>query len=118
MAFFSWSESVAAGASFQPLSQQDATWKYQYAPYDAIAEVLHRATGVDVVCQITAGSDEIQQESPISAGGTTGVLTGRLNVEPITFKVKAGDLIVIRYRNTSAGALNVDGTIELTRMGG
>lgn len=114
MAFFAWSASVAAGAQFSPL---DATpkWKYVYAPYDGVCEVLHRATGVGVVAQLTAGSDEIQQESPVSAGGTAGVLTGRLNVEPVTFTVKAGDLISVNYRNTSAGALNVDGTIELTR---
>lgn len=118
MAFFTWSKAIAAGDSFQPLQAQDSTWKYQYAPYDAIAEVIHRATAVGVVVQITAGSDEIQQESPVSAGGTAGVQTGRLNVEPVTFKVKAGDLIILRYRNTTAGAVTVDGTVELTRMAG
>lgn len=118
MAFFTWSQSIAAGASFQPLDQQSATWKYQYAPYNAIAELLHRATAIGVVVQITAGSDEIQQESPVSAGGTAGVQTGRLNVEPVTFKVAAGDLMQIRYRNTSGGAVTVDGTIELTKMAG
>lgn len=118
MAFFSWSASIAAGASLNPLDVSGSSWKYQYAPYDAVAEVIHRASGVSMVAQITAGSDEIQQESPVSAGGTAGTLTGRLNVEPVTFKVKAGDLIQIRYRNTSAGALNIDGTIELTKMGG
>jgi len=118
MAFFSFSSSIAAGASLNPLDVSGSSWKYQYAPYDAICEVIHRATLVSMLVQITAGSDEIQQESPVSAGGTTGVLTGRLNVEPVTFKVKAGDLIQIRYRNTNAGANNIDGTIELTRMGG
>lgn len=118
MAFFSWSSSVAAGASFGPLDVSGNSWKYQYAPYDAICEVLHRGTGTGIVVQITSGSDEIQQESPLSAGGTAGVLTGRLNVEPVTFKVKAGDLIQIRYRNTSAGALNIEGTIEMTKAGG
>lgn len=118
MAFFSWSTSIAAGASNQPLQEAGSTWKYQYAPYDAVAEVIHRATAVGMVVQITSGSDEIQQESPVSAGGTTGTLTGRLNVEPVTFKVKAGDLMIIRYRNTTVGAINVDGTIELTRMAG
>jgi len=118
MAFFSWTQSVAAGASFQPLDQSSATWKYQYAPYDAICEVIHNATAIGVVTQATAGSDEIQQESPVSAGATAGVLTGRINVEPLTFKVKAGDLIQIRYRNTSGGAVTVNGTIEMTKLAG
>jgi len=117
MAFFAWSNSLAAGASQNPLDAAGQEWKYKYVPYDCVVEILHRATAVGVVCQITAGSDEIQQSSPLSAGGTTGVLTGRLNVEPVTFKAKAGDLLMISYRNTTAGAINVDGTIELTRAG-
>lgn len=116
MAFFSWSNSVAAGAISNPLDVAGQEWKYKYVPYDAIVEVLHRATAVGVVCQITSGSDEIQQTSPVSAGGTAGVLTGRLNVEPVTFRAKAGDLIIISYRNTTGGAVNVEGTIEFTRV--
>ncbi len=117
MAFFAWSNSLAAGVSQNPLDTSGAEWKYKYVPYDCVVEILHRATAVGVVCQITSGSDEIQQSSPLSAGGVTGVLTGRLNVEPVTFKAKAGDLLMISYRNTTAGAINVDGTIELTRAG-
>lgn len=116
MAFFSWSISVAAGAQTNPLDQAGTEWKYKYLPYDAVVEVLHRATAVGMVVQVTSGSDEIQQSSPVSAGGTAGVLTGRLNVEPVTFRAKAGDLIIIQYRNTSGAAVNVDGTIELTRV--
>lgn len=115
MAFFSWSVSLGTGLSTNPLDQAGAEWKYKYAPYDCIVEVLHRSTVTGVLAQISSGSDEIQQESPVSAGGTTGTLTGRLNVEPVTFRVKAGDLIVIRYRNTNAGTANLDGTIEMTR---
>jgi len=117
MAFFTWSAAIGIGATLNPLDISGASWKYQYAPYDAICEVIHRATLVSLLAQITAGSDEIQQESPVSAGGTIGVITGRLNVEPVTFKVKAGDLIQIRYRNANAGANQVDGSIEMTRMG-
>lgn len=117
MAFFSWSQSMAAGANLNPLDQSGASWKYQYVPYDALVEVIHRATATGVVVSITTGSDEVQQSSPVSAGGTAGVLTGRLNVEPVTFRAKQGDLIQINYRNTTAGAINVDGTIEFTRVG-
>lgn len=117
VAFFSWSLSMLTGTIANPLDVAGQEWKYKYVPYDCIVEVIHRATLVSVVVQITSGSDEVQQESPVSAGGTTGVLTGRLNVEPITFRAKAGDLITIRYRNTNAATVNVDGTIELTRAG-
>lgn len=113
MAFFSWSASVASGGNLNPLDVSGSSWKYQYAPYDAMVEVIHRATLVSMVVQITAGSDEIQQRSPVSAGGTAGVLTGRLNVEPVTFRVNKGDLIQINYTNNNAGANNIDGTIEI-----
>jgi hypothetical protein len=117
MAFFTWSRSVAAGASDNPLAVSGNDWKYNRAPYDAIIEVMQRTTAAGVVSTITAGSDEIMQECPMSAGGTAGVFTGRLNLEPITFTVKAGDVIQLRNRNTTAGALTVDGTIEMTRKG-
>jgi hypothetical protein len=117
MAFFSWSQAVAAGAIANPLDTAGAEWKYKYVPYDAIVEILHRATAVGMVVQVTSGSDEIQQSSPVSAGGTAGVLTGRLNVEPVTFRAKAGDLIIVSYRNTTAGAITLDGTIEMTKVG-
>lgn len=116
MAFFTWTQSIAAGASFQPLQASDNTWKYQYAPYDAICEIIQNATAIGVVSTISSGSDEIQQESAVSAGGTSGVLVGRLTVEPITFKVKAGDLIVVRLRNTTVGAVIANGTVEMTRV--
>ena len=118
MAFFTWSQSLAAGATANPLDTAGAEWKYKYVPYDAVVEVIHRATAVGVVAQITSGSDEIQQSSPVSAGGTAGVITGRLNVEPVTFRAKQGDLIIVSYRNTTAGAINVEGSIEFTRVGG
>jgi hypothetical protein len=118
MALFSFSASVAAGAVFNPLEVAGSQWKYSRTPYDSIVELLHRSTLVGMLVTVTSGSDEVQQESPISGGGTAGILTGRLNVEPLTFKAKAGDLIQIRYRNTNAAANNVDGTIELTRVGG
>jgi len=117
MAFFAWSLSMATGTIANPLDVAGQEWKYKYVPYDCLVEVIHRSTVTGVLAQITTGSDEVQQASPVSAGGTTGVLTGRLNVEPVTFRAKQGDLIIISYRNTNAGTANLDGTIEFTRAG-
>jgi len=116
MAMFRWSLSLAAGVSANPLDQAGLEWKYKYVPYDCVVEIIERATAVGIVEQITSGSDEIMQSCPVSAGGTTGVITGRLNVEPVTFRAKAGDLLIIQYRNTSGGTVNVDGSIELSRI--
>jgi len=78
--------------------------------------VIDRATAVGIVVSRTFGSDTIQQESPLSAGGTAGVIPSRLNIEPVTEKANATDLLRVVYRNTTAGAITVDGLIELTRM--
>lgn len=110
MPAFTFSQSIAAGATFDPLDN----WQYRYAPYRALMEVFHRATAVGIVVTITTGSDTVQEESPVSGGGTAGTLPSRLNIEPVTDKVDAGDLLKVRYRNTTAGAVTVDGQIALT----
>jgi len=117
MAMFGWSLLIAGGASTNPLDQAGNEWKYKYVPYDAIVEILHRATAVGMVHQLTSGSDEIVQQSPTPAGGTAGVPPARINTEPITFRAKQGDLIMINYRNTTGGNITVDGTIEFTKVG-
>lgn len=111
--FFAWSESMATGANLNPLDISGRAYKNRVAPFDCMVEVLHRATLVGVTVVITVGNEEIQASSPVSAGGTIGVFTGRLNVEPVTFRANKGDEIQINYRNGNAGTVNVDGTIEL-----
>jgi len=118
MAFFTASTSIAAGSSLNPLEVTGTNWKYNRLPYDATVEIMHNATATGIVCIITSGSDEIMQESPISAGGTAAVLPARLSTEPVTFTGKAGDVIQPRYRNTSGGAITLNFTIEITRRVG
>jgi len=115
MAFFTYSASLGAGATVNPLDISGNTWKYNRAPYDATVEIIHNATATGIVATLTAGSDEIMQESPISAGGTAAVLPARLSVEPVTFTVKAGDVIQPRYRNTSGAGITLNFSIEMTR---
>jgi uncharacterized protein CbrC (UPF0167 family) len=91
-------------------------WMYRYVPYPAVIEVIDNTTATGIVVSRTFGSDTIQQESVLTAGGTAAVIPSRLNVEPITEKAQQTDLIRIVYRNTSAGALTVNGIIQLTRM--
>lgn len=104
--------SVAAGATYFPLDN----WQYQYAPYKALLEVFENATAVGMVNVITAGSDTVQEECPVSAGGTAGVLPARLNAEPVTDKVDAGDLLKLKYRNTTGGAITVNGVVLITPL--
>jgi hypothetical protein len=108
---FTFSQSVAAGGIAQPLG----AWNYRFPPKQALFELLINATGTGIVQNVTTGPESIvQSESPVSAGGTSGVLPARLTVEPIVDMVNAGEELVLNIRNTSAGALVVNGIAIIT----
>lgn len=102
-----WSQSIAAGATFNPLSD----WQYQYVPYGGGIGILHRATATGLVATITSGSDTLQERAPVPAGGTAGNIPSPLDVPTIEDLVAAGDFLKISYENPTAGAITVDGII-------
>jgi len=112
MPSFTFTQAVVAGATFEPLTG----WQYVYLPWPAEVNVLARATAVDVVNTYTSGSETIVEESPVQAGGTTGVIPSALNTPVQGWMAAAGDLLKLRYRNTSAGTINVDGIIEIVPL--
>ena len=112
MPSFTFSDSIAAGATLRPLDG----WQYQYLPWPAEVTVLARATAVDMVNTYTSGSETIVEESPVQAGGTIGVIPSPLNTPVQGWMAAAGDLLKLSYRNTSAGAINVDGIIEIVPL--
>jgi len=108
------SQSIAAGATFLPLDGS----QFNYLPYPALVELLHRATAVGIVCTFTSGTDTLMEEGPVAAGGTAGVIPSRQNVEPLTDPAPAGALMKIKYRNTTGGAVTVDGVVNFTPLRG
>lgn len=111
MPMFTFTQSIAAGAPALPLSG----WNYRFPPKNALFELLINATGPGVVQNVTTGPESIvQSESPVSAGGTAGVLPARLNVEPIVDMVNQGEELVLNLRNTTAGAITVNGIAIIT----
>jgi len=112
MPSFAFTQSVAAGAIFRPLDG----WQYQYLPWPAEVTVLARATAVAMVQTYTSGSETIVEESPTQAGGTSGVTPSPLNTPVQGWLAAAGDLLKLTYRNTSGGAIIVDGIIEVMPM--
>lgn len=113
MPVLTWSQSVAGGATFQPLSG----WQYEYIPFGGAIRILTDATAVGIVATVTSGSDTLQERSPVSAGGTAGVLPSQLDVPEIVDAVAAGDRQKILYENTTGGAITVNGFIDY-RPGG
>ncbi len=112
MPSFIYTQSIAAGATFNPLTG----WQYQYLPWPAEVTVLSRATAVGMVQVFTSGSETIVEESPTQAGGTTGVTPSSLNTPVQGWHAAAGDLLKLNYRNTSGGAVIIDGIIEVIPM--
>jgi hypothetical protein len=108
---FNFTSSVAAGASYTPLSN----WQFRFPPKPGLMELLINATAVGCVFSLTTGPESIvQADNPVSAGGTTGVLPARLNTEPVVDKVNAGEETVVTVRNTSGGAVVINGVAILT----
>src|SRR5574337_1594121 len=110
MPFYQGSVSVAAGATVDLLNNTtspERPWKYNRAPYNGVVEVMLQAPTTGLRQSITVGSDEVVQDSPVSLGGTAGVMPARLSREPITFKVTQGDVIGVIITNPTAGALTV-----------
>ncbi len=104
-----WTQSVAAGATFEPLTG----WQYEYSPWGGHIEIVHDATDVGIVSTISSGSDTLQERSPLSAGGAAGVLPSALDQLPVSDDIAAGDRIKIFYENTTGGAVTCNGTIVL-----
>lgn len=112
MPSFSFSASIAAGATFRPLDG----WQYEYLPWAAEVTVLARAVAIAVVNTYTSGSETIVEESPTQSGGTAGVIPSPLNTPVQGWMAAGGDRLKLSYRNTSGGAINVDGIIEVTPL--
>ena len=113
MPSFSFSQSIAAGATFRPLDG----WQYEYLPFPAEVTVLARAVAIAMVHVYTSGSETIVEESPTQSGGTAGITPSPLNTPVQGWLGAAGDRLKLSYRNTSGAAIVVDGIIEIVPLG-
>lgn len=115
MPSLAFSRSVAAGATDFPLSA--LAWAYEQLPYPGAVRVLLRTTATGVLARIQTGSEVVQDETPVQSGGTAGVTPSPLNTIPVEFVAPPGDRLSIAIRNTTAGALTVDGVVQIEPLG-
>lgn len=106
---FPFTQLVGAGANYTPL----IGWQYEYPDADVLVEVLLNATAVGLVAAIYSGGDTIQQEAPIQAGGTAGVIPSPLNTSVVTGRGRRGSRLAINVRNPTGGGQTVNGSITL-----
>lgn len=106
-------QSIAAGATYDPLD----SWQYQYTEKAGILTILHNATALGLRAVVTATEITLLQDSPVPAGGTSGVIPSPLNVPIIAEKVAKGKRLSIVYTNPTGGAIIVNGSVDLTYGG-
>lgn len=102
------SSALGAGATAFPLNN----WQYEYLPYPAQCKVIMRSTVATDLATVTSGSETIQEESPISAGGTAGQTPTDFNAPAVLWMGAYNDRLKIKLRNTGA-ASTVDGYIDV-----
>lgn len=94
---------------FNPL----AGWQYEYLPWPAQIILLVRSTAAagKTVMTVYAGSETIQERSPIQVGGTAGVTPSELNTPAVSFLAAAGDRLKVVIDETAGATPTVDGVI-------
>ncbi len=88
-------------------------WQYEYVPYPAAVKLLVRATTTGVRITIYAGSETIQERTPVQAGGTAGTTPSELNTVPVLFHAAQGDRLKLQIDEVSGGTPTVDGIVVL-----
>lgn len=106
-------QSVAAGGTYAPLSG----WTYEFLPFPAHVRIIMNAAAVGTFAAVYSGSEAIQDDSPISAGGVAGVIPAELNYPPLDFQAAAGDKLRIAARNPTGGAVVINGHIIVQPLG-
>ena len=112
MPMLNFSAAMTANGTYQPLDG----WQYEYLPFPALVELAYSSTDVNVVATVSSGSDTLAEESPISSGGTAGVMPD--SDKPVLEDIAAaGDRLKVRFRETAGGTPTVQGWIRITQLG-
>jgi len=114
MPSFIWSDALIANQLGQtPI----ASWQFVRVPSawgaGAYVAVLQRATTVNARASIFSGSQNIQQRSPIQAGGTAGTTPTSLNTPVIDWNAHPDDLLTIENDEVGGAAVTIDGIVTI-----
>jgi len=109
-----WSDTLVANQLGQnPI----ANWQFVRVPNSFAAggyvAVLQRATTVNVRQTFFTGSQNIQQRSPVPAGGTAGITPVLFNTPVIDWRSSPDDLLQIENDEVGGAAAVVDGIITI-----
>ncbi len=110
MAQLTWVFQIPIAGTFLPLNG----WQYEYVPYGGVIKILHKAVLIDAIVTITAGSDTLQESSPVPILPVVGAIPSEFDVAPVEDEVAGGDRLKILYTNNNAAANDVAGIITYT----
>lgn len=109
MPSFMFSTLLAANGVARPLDG----WQYEYLPYPAAIKITMRSTTAGARASLFTGSETIQEESPVQAGGTIGVTPSDFTTPSVEFIGGQGDRLKVLLREVAGGTPTVDGIIHL-----
>lgn len=111
---FTFSQALTANqADFRPL----ANWKYRRLPYRALVTIILNATGVSSRQTIDLGAQNVVQKSPISSGGTAGVIPVHFNNPVLQFIGEAFDEVILSIDEVAGATPTVNGYVNVEPTG-
>jgi hypothetical protein len=102
--------SVAANAVVDNLISGSA---FEFAQVDQRVSIGLTQSATGLVATITSGSDLVLEESPVMILGTMPIIPDHMYYNDVQAK---GDRLVIRIRNTTAGALTIRAVIQTANL--
>src|SRR5258708_28068475 len=92
------STSIGAGATVNVIQG----WQYEYVPYPARIKMLIRSPVSTLKSTLFSGSETIQEESPVQAGGTAGGTPYDAHTPPDIWDASGGDDSCVKHRVADA----------------
>lgn len=117
MPAFPFSQALTANQkNFNPISG----WQMERVPMSwgrAAIRILVRTTAAAGTVQMSVftGTTTIQQQAPMSVGGTAGVQPTEFNTPPIDFLGDPDDRLLIQITETAGATPTVDGIVIVER---
>lgn len=105
---------TANQVGYNPLT----SWDFERVPWAAACRLLIDCTDANARLTLRTGSQTIQQRSPVTSGGTAGVIPSELNVDPLVWMASPGDKITMEIDEVAGGTPTVNGVIQVEPMGG
>ena len=86
---------------------------YEFMPRNAALDIGNTASAAGLVVTINSGSDTVLEEAPVNPTGNPPVIPDDMDVQDVA---AAGERLVIKVRNTTAGALTLNTLVRITLL--